>query len=72
MYQVYYSCMNKVKNQTSQRSRLLHGRRGRTDLGIKPTAIRNYLTWGKMTTYKFKTLTLVDKKEVESWKERQK
>lgn len=41
-------------------------------LGIKPTAIRNYLTWGKMTTYKFKTLTLVDKKEVESWKERQK
>ena len=41
-------------------------------LGIKPTAIRNYLTWGKMTTCKFKTLTLVDKKEVESWKERQK
>ena len=41
-------------------------------LGIKPTAIRNYLTWGKMTTFKFKTLTLVDKKEVESWKERQK
>ena len=41
-------------------------------LGIKPTAIRNYLTWGKMTTYKFKTLTMVSKEEVESWKERQK
>ena len=29
------------------------------ELGIDPTAIRNYLTWGKMATYKFKTLTLV-------------
>jgi excisionase family DNA binding protein len=43
-----------------------------TELGIKPTAIRNYLTWGKMTTYKFKTLTLVKRSEVENWKERQK
>jgi excisionase family DNA binding protein len=42
------------------------------ELGIKPTAIRNYLTWGKLTTYKFKTLTLLDKAEVEEWKERQK
>ena len=38
------------------------------ELGIKPTAIRNYLTWGKMNTYKFKTLTLVKKTEVEEWR----
>jgi excisionase family DNA binding protein len=42
------------------------------ELGIKPTAIRNYLTWGKITTYKFKTLTLLKKQEVEEWKQRQK
>jgi excisionase family DNA binding protein len=41
-------------------------------LGIKPTAIRNYLYDGKMTTYKFKTLTLLEKKEVEAWRARQK
>jgi len=40
-------------------------------LGIKPTAIRNYLTWGKLTTYKFKTLTLLGKSEIEQWKEKQ-
>jgi excisionase family DNA binding protein len=42
------------------------------ELGIKPTAIRNYLCDGKLTTYKFKTLTLVHQQEVEHWKERQK
>ncbi len=42
------------------------------ELGIKPTAIRNYLWDEKLTTYKFKTLTLVKKEEVEAWKERQK
>jgi len=41
-------------------------------LGIKTTAIRNYLYDGKMTTYKFKTLTLVGRQEIEEWKERQK
>jgi excisionase family DNA binding protein len=41
-------------------------------LGIKTTAIRNYLYDGKLTTYKFKTLTLVGKQEVEEWKQRQK
>ena len=43
-----------------------------TALGIKPTAIRNYLYESKLTTFKFKTLTLVSRKEVESWRERQK
>jgi excisionase family DNA binding protein len=42
------------------------------ELGIKTTAIRNYLWEEKLTTFKFKTLTLVSKQEVESWKERQK
>ena len=42
------------------------------ELGVKTTAIRNYLCDEKLTTYKFKTLTLVSKQEVESWKERQK
>jgi excisionase family DNA binding protein len=41
-------------------------------LGIKPTAIRNYLCDEKLTTYKFKTLTLVKREEVEAWKDRQK
>ena len=41
-------------------------------LGIKPTAIRNYLYDEKLTTYKFKTLTLVKKEEVEEWRKRQK
>ena len=42
------------------------------ELGIKPTAIRNYLCDDKLTTYKFKTLTLVHRNEVEEWKKRQK
>ena len=42
------------------------------ELGIKPTAIRNYLCDGKFTTFKFKTLTLVHRVEVEAWKQRQK
>jgi excisionase family DNA binding protein len=41
-------------------------------LKIRPTAIRNYLYEGKLTTYKFKTLTLVSSGEVEAWKGRQK
>ena len=41
-------------------------------LGVKPTAIRNYLTWGKMLTCKFKSLTLISKEEIVRWKDRQK
>lgn len=41
-------------------------------LGIKATAIRNYLCDQKLTTYKFKTLTLINRQEVEAWKKRQK
>lgn len=42
------------------------------ELGVKENAIRNYLYEGKMTTYKFKGLTLVSKAEIEAWKPRQK
>ncbi len=42
------------------------------ELGIKPTAIRNYLSWQWLTTYKFKTLTLIHREEVEAWRARQK
>ena len=41
-------------------------------LGIKTNAIRNYLYLGKLTTHKFKNLTLLDANEVENWKDRQK
>ena len=41
------------------------------ELGIKTTAIRNYLFDGKLTTYKFKTLTLIGRGEVDDWKRRQ-
>ena len=40
------------------------------ELGIKDTAIRNYLYAGKLTTYKFKNLTLLSRNEVEGWKAR--
>ena len=41
------------------------------ELGIKPPVIRNYLHSEKMTTFKFKTLTLLSRQEVEAWKKRQ-
>jgi len=40
-------------------------------LGVKEGAIRNYLSEGKLTTFKFKTLTLVSADEVKRWKARQ-
>jgi|GEM_PF-1865968 len=40
------------------------------ELGVKTTALRNYLYQEKLTTYKFKTLTLLSKSEVEEWKDR--
>ncbi len=38
-------------------------------LGIKPTVVRNYLWEGKLTTYKFKNLTLLSREELDDWKE---
>lgn len=40
-------------------------------LGVKANAIRNYLYLGSLTTHKFKNLTLLDAKEVDGWKDRQ-
>ncbi len=37
-------------------------------LGVKPPVLRNYLYQEKLTTYKFKTLTLLCRKEVEGWR----
>lgn len=37
------------------------------ELGIKSPVLRNYLYQGKLTTYKFKTLTLLSAKEVRNW-----
>lgn len=36
-------------------------------LGISNGSLRNYLSWGWLTTYKFKTLTLLKKEELEEW-----
>ena len=36
-------------------------------MGITAPVLRNYLYKGKITTYKFKNLTLLKKKEVEKW-----
>ncbi len=41
-------------------------------LGIEANSIRNYLSWGKITAYKFKSLTLISREEIERWKELQK
>lgn len=37
-------------------------------LKVKPTVVRNYLWEGKLTTYKFKTLTLLSREELDDWK----
>ena len=39
-------------------------------LGVKPPVLRNYLYQKKLTTYKFKTLTLLSRKEVDTWGKR--
>ncbi len=41
-------------------------------LGVKETAIRNYLSLGKLKTYKFKSLTLLKLTDLDQWKPRQK
>ena len=40
-------------------------------LGIKESAIRNYLSLGRLITYKIKSLTLLKADEVRRWKDRQ-
>lgn len=38
-------------------------------LGLKESAIRNYLSLGKLITYKLKSLTLLKLEEVKRWKQ---
>ena len=40
--------------------------------GLNQITVRMYLSNGKLTTYKFKTLTLIKVDEVERWRSRQK
>ena len=42
------------------------------ELGIDAQSMRDHLSKGNLKTYKFKSLTLLSKSEVEAWKERQK
>lgn len=42
------------------------------ELKINAQSIRDYLVRGLLTTYKFKTFTLLKREEVEEWKKRQK
>jgi len=42
------------------------------ELGIDTQSMRDHLSKGNLKTYKFKSLTLLSKAEVEAWKERQK
>ena len=37
-------------------------------LGLKESAIRNYLSLGKFITYKLKSLTLLKLEDVKNWK----
>ena len=37
-------------------------------LGLKESAIRNYLSLGKLSTYKVKTLTLLKLDDLKVWK----
>lgn len=41
-------------------------------LNLKEGTIRTYLSYGKFKLYKFKGLTLLSKKEIAEYKERQK
>ncbi len=64
--------MNKTKQLTSANgSKYLSVSEASNTLGIKESAIRNYLYAGKLTTYKFKELTLLSKDEIENWRDRQ-
>jgi excisionase family DNA binding protein len=65
--------MNKTKTlKQVNESEYLTVEEAASELGIKTNAIRNYLYLGKLTTHKFKNLTLLDANEVNSWKDRQK
>ncbi len=64
--------MNKLKHlKTVNGSKYLSVSEASNTLGIKESAIRNYLYAGKLTTYKFKELTLLSKLEINNWRGKQ-
>lgn len=65
---MYLGRVTKIKQLTQATSdQYLTVEEAATFLQIKTPVLRNYLNQEKLTTYKFKTLTLLSKKEVESW-----
>ena len=65
--------MNKAKRlKTVNGNKYLSVSEASNTLGVKESAIRNYLYAGKMTTYKFKELTLISKSEINNWRDKQK
>ena len=63
--------MNKVKHlKQANEADFLTVAEASEELGVKWNAIRNYLYDGRLTTYKFKTLTLIRRSEVEARKTR--
>ena len=72
LYHVYYGMAKARQIRQANEAEYLTVEEAANELGIKPTAIRNYLCDEKLSTYKFKTLTLLRKDEVEAWKERKK
>ena len=63
--------MNKVKHiKQASDAEFLTVEEASKELGVKWNAIRNYLYDGRLTTYKFKTLTLIHRDEVAARKAR--
>jgi len=64
--------MNKARHlKTVNGNKYLSVSEASNTLGVKESAIRNYLYAGKLTTYKFKELTLLSKSEINNWRGRQ-
>jgi len=65
--------MNKVKHiKQASDAEYFTVEEASKELGVAMNALRNYLYDGRLTTYKFKTLTLIHRKEVAERKARQK
>lgn len=59
-----------VKLESADASKFLTIEEASRILSVRSGVLRNYLSMGKFTRYKFKTLTLLDAEEVKTWKHR--
>jgi len=59
--------LQKMKIQEATEKEYLTVEEAATELGIRPSSVRNYLSTGKLKTYKFKTLTLIKRSEIKRW-----